>query len=441
LSILNVPIKTFQSFYNETYTNRTGEYMSDLTWTSLWSLTNALNPAGGIIGGLLSATVADYFGRKRALLFINIFTLISGILGVISKYLKSYESLIASRFFSGLLSGLFMGVAPLYLSEIPPKNLRGKSGALNQFIMSVGILAANIAGLPQLLGTAALWPILLGIQFIPMIVHLIGLPFTSETPKYIYVYKKNPEKAREILEKLRIKDTNVDSELNEYENEIENQKEKCTYLDLIRKPILRKALLMAVVAHAIQQLSGINAVGAYSTQIFISIGLDAKTSAVYATVILGVVQMIMSFITLILVEKTGRRSLLVIGTWGMCVTCFVLAAARIFTYKLPFLRYISALSVVVYRIFFSVGPGPIPWLLTGELFKSDARAKASSIAVFVNFLLNFIVCLLFPHMETFLGNYSFIVFGCFLILLGSYISIKMPETKNLTIDEIMEKLK
>lgn len=415
--------------------------MSEATWTSFWSLTNALNPAGGIIGALLSASIADYFGRIRALMLINILTLISGILGVVSKPLSSYETLIASRFFAGLLSGLFMGVAPLYLSEIPPKNIRGKSGALNQFTMSVGILAANIAGLPQLLGTMNLWPILLGIQFIPMIIHLVGLPFCSETPKYIYVYKRNPDAARKALEKLRLKDANIDSELNEFENELQNQKEKCTYLDLIRKPILRKALLMAVAAHTIQQLSGINAVAAYSTQIFISIGLEAKTWAVFATVMLGVVQIIMSFITLILVEKTGRRSLLLVGTWGMCVTCFILAAARIFTYKFSFLRYISALSVVVYRIFFSVGPGPIPWLLTGELFKSDARAKASSIAVFFNFLLNFIVCLSFPFMETFLGSYSFIVFGCCLILLGTYVSIKMPETKNLTIDEIMEKLK
>jgi hypothetical protein len=102
----------------------------------------------------------------------------------------------------------------------------------------------------------------------------------------------------------------------------------------------------------------------------------------------------------------------------------------------PWFRYISAISVVFYIVFFSIGPGAIPWLITSELFNSDARGKASSVAVFVNFLSNFIVTLTFPYIEEAIGNYSFIIFGVLLIGFGIFTFLKVPETKNRTVEEI-----
>lgn len=220
--------------------------MSDSTWTSLWSLTNALNPAGGIIGGLVSGAVADFFGRKRSLLLINAFTLVSVLLAVISKPVKSYETVIAGRFFAGVLSGLFLGVAPLYLSEIPPKNLRGITGVLNLFALVIGILFTNIMGLPDVLGSSDRWPYLVGIAFIPMIVHIIGVPFCTETPKYIFINKKDPEGARRALLKLRKNTESVDKELNDMRVEIEAQTSNVSYLDLVKNQFLLKALIVTI---------------------------------------------------------------------------------------------------------------------------------------------------------------------------------------------------
>lgn len=133
--------------------------------------------------------------RKRSMLFINIIVLISGVLSVISKPANTYQTIIAGRFFAGVFSGLFCGVAPMYLSEIPPLNYRGVAGVMNQLMITIGILVANIMGLPSLLGSVTTWPYLVAICFIPMIIHFIGLPFCVESPKYLYINKKDPEGA------------------------------------------------------------------------------------------------------------------------------------------------------------------------------------------------------------------------------------------------------
>jgi MFS transporter, SP family, solute carrier family 2 (facilitated glucose transporter), member 1 len=246
IGVYNVPFNTIKSFFNQTSFDRDGNYLSETSWTSLWSLTNALNPAGGIIGGLVSGAVADYFGRKKSLLYINAFTFVAVVLGVISKPVKSFETVIAGRFFAGLLSGLFLGVAPLYLSEIPPKNLRGITGVLNQLTLVIGILFTNIIGLPALLGSSDRWPYLVGIAFIPMIVHIIGIPFCTETPKYIFINKKNPDGARQALLKLRKNTASVDQELNDMKAEMETQTSNVAYLDLVRNKFLFRALVVTI---------------------------------------------------------------------------------------------------------------------------------------------------------------------------------------------------
>jgi MFS transporter, SP family, solute carrier family 2 (facilitated glucose transporter), member 1 len=246
IGVYNAPVTTIQHFFNQTYNNRYGEYMKDETWTTLWSLTNALNPAGGIIGGLASGFVVDYFGRRKALLFANIFTFISGILAVISKPIKSYESLIIGRFFAGIQSGLFLGIIPLYLSEIPSKKLRGITGCLNQLLLATGILVSNVLGIPQTLGTDKLWPYLVGLTFVPMIIHLVFLPFCSETPKFLYIYRNEPEAARKALQRLRGVGYEIEDELSEIKLEMEAQSKTFSYLDFIKNKTLFRALIITM---------------------------------------------------------------------------------------------------------------------------------------------------------------------------------------------------
>jgi MFS transporter, SP family, solute carrier family 2 (facilitated glucose transporter), member 1 len=238
-----VPVKTIQEFFNQTYVDRYAEFLNEATWTSLWSVFNALFPAGGCIGGLASGFVADYFGRKNGLLFVNIFTFISGILAVISKPIKSYESLIIGRFFAGIQNGLFLGITPLYLSEIPPRNIRGKISCLNQLLIVIGLLVANVLGVHDLLGTETQWPFLVGITFVPMIFHLVFLPWCAETPKYLYINKNNTHKARKVLKILRKIGTSIEDEVSEIQSEKDTQTRKFFYLDFVKDTNLKKALI------------------------------------------------------------------------------------------------------------------------------------------------------------------------------------------------------
>jgi MFS family permease len=129
------------------------------------------------------------------MLFINSLVIVSSILNIISKSVSSYETLMAGRFLSGLYGGLFIGVLPMYLNELPPKNLRGLVGTLTQLFVVLGILVSNILGLPELLGTFDLWPVLIGFPLIPILAH-VGLFFFPESPKYLYINKNQPAESK-----------------------------------------------------------------------------------------------------------------------------------------------------------------------------------------------------------------------------------------------------
>lgn len=268
------------------------------------------------------------------MLSVNSIVLLSTILNVISKFVKSYETIMASRFFTGFYCGLFSGLLPLYLSECPPKNLRGSVGTLNQLSIVLGILISNILGLPDLLGTYERWPILVGLSLIPALGHLSLILF-PESPKYLYLNKNDLAGAEKALLKFQNYDrVLVDQELEELNVEKLKvaQDASVTWSDFWTKERLRKPLFVALVIQISQQFSGINAVIFYSTDIFENAGLDGQWP-IYGTIILGVVQIIMTFVCMIIVDKAGRRILLLIGMIGMCIFSFMLALTRIFSVK------------------------------------------------------------------------------------------------------------
>lgn len=184
IGIYNTPEDVIKDFYNKTYFNRNGVDMPDTTFTTLWSITNGLMPAGGLIGGLSSGFFADLFGRKKALMYTNVLVVISAILNIASKFIPAYETLMAGRFFAGVLSGLFSGILPLYLNELAPANLRGFTGTMNQLSIVAGIVVTNIFGLPQILGSQTLWPVLVGFMLVPALAHF-ALLLAVESPKHL----------------------------------------------------------------------------------------------------------------------------------------------------------------------------------------------------------------------------------------------------------------
>lgn len=183
-----------KTFFNETYKNaNNGAEMNPNDLRALWSLINAALPLGGIVGAMISGLIADRFGRKKGLFYVNAIVILTGALFVMSKYISSYFTLVAGRALGGLYSGLFTGILPIFLNEISPSNLRGAVGTVNQLVVVIGILSANILGLKQILGSAELWPLLTGGVFFGAIFNFALILF-QESPKFLY--NKEPELAR-----------------------------------------------------------------------------------------------------------------------------------------------------------------------------------------------------------------------------------------------------
>merc|ERR1711935_1001488 len=403
----------------------------------IWSWIVAVFCVGGVIGGSAIGVVSSRLGRKGGLLLNNVLMLIGGVFLFASKYAGSWEMLIIGRLIIGINSGLNAGIAPMYLSEISPTALRGAVGTVYQLIITMSILLSQILGMTNVLGNDMGWPFLLGLTIIPGILQVMMLPFCPESPKYLLLDKNDDVSATSALAWLR--GTNdVQAEMDEMKQEHESIKQlpKVTFKEMLVSPALRSPLIIAMMMMLAQQLSGINAAIFYSTSIFSSAGLS-DSDAQSATLGMGAMNVAMTFVSLILIEKAGRKTLMLIGLSVMVVCTTMLCICLELGDAVPALKYISIVMVISFVVGFATGPGSIPWFFVTELFTQSARGMATAIAVATNWTANFLVGLGFPSFELMMGPYVFIIFIVMQLIFIVYIWFKVPETKNKPIEEIV----
>ncbi|XP_052746042.1 solute carrier family 2, facilitated glucose transporter member 1 isoform X2 [Bicyclus anynana] len=417
-------------------TNLTISAKDDPKVTTVWSIVVAIYCVGGMIGGVITGAIADRFGRKGGLLLNNLLVFISVALQACSKMANSAEMLIVGRLVIGVNNGLNAGLAPLYLSEIAPVSIRGSIGTVYQLVITITILLSQVLGLESILGTTVGWPWLLAITTIPALLQCCTLPLCPESPKYLLLNRGAELHAQRALNWLR-GDVAVHGEMEEMHQEAEKNKvsKKVTLRELFSNRSLRQPLLIAIVVMVAQQLSGINAVIFFSTDIFSSAGLSESQSQ-YATLGMGAMNVVMTVVSLLLVEKAGRKTLLLTGFSGMIVCSVGLCVANSYVTKYVWVSYLCIALVILFVVMFAVGPGSIPWFLVTELFNQASRPAASSVAVTVNWTANFIVGLSFLPLTHLLGSNTFIIFAVFQFLFILFIAFKVPETKNKTIEEI-----
>ncbi|PIK61035.1 putative solute carrier family 2, facilitated glucose transporter member 1 [Apostichopus japonicus] len=389
---------------------------------------------GGVIGSLSAGAIADKFGRKRALLLNNVLAVLAAILMGFSKLANSYEMLIIGRLVIGVNCGINTGIVPMYLSEISPVNLRGGIGVLHQLAVTSGILISQILGLPVVLGTSELWPVLLGLTVAPTVFQLCTLPFCKESPRYLLISQKKEFEAKKALVWL-CKDDDVSDMIQEMQSEYEeeNKEERMSIAKLLKDSSLRMPLIISVVLQLSQQLSGINAVLYYSTSIFIEAGVDEDKSP-YVTLSTGAIMVIMTVVSIPLMDRLGRKTLHMFGLgfmlfWAIFLTVFLSIAWSGAAYG-------SIICVMLFTVGFAIGPGSIPWLIVSELFSQGPRPAAVSVAFMVNWGANFLVGLLFPFMLDGLNEYVFVVFIVLLAVFFLFTWKFLPETKNKSFEEI-----
>uniref|UniRef100_A0ABD2WPQ8 Major facilitator superfamily (MFS) profile domain-containing protein n=1 Tax=Trichogramma kaykai TaxID=54128 RepID=A0ABD2WPQ8_9HYME len=442
--VINAPEKNIEDFIKGVYKGRYGEEIAQESVQRMYSVAVSIFAIGGMLGGFVGGMIANRFGRKGGLLLNNVVGIAGACLMFCAKLASSYEMLFVGRFVIGINCGLHTSLVPMYISEIAPLNLRGGLGTINQLAVTIGLLLSQILGIEQILGTEDGWPLLLGLAVCPAVLQLVLLPFCPESPRYLLITKQWEEEARKALRKLRASNQ-VEEDIEEMRAEERAQQAESTIsmTELICSPTLRAPLVIGIVMQLSQQLSGINAVFYYSTSLFSSSGLPQER-AKFATIGIGVIMVIMTLVSIPLMDRTGRRTLHLYGLGGMFIFSIFITISflikEFFGYvqeMIDWMSYLSVVSILSFVVFFAVGPGSIPWMITAELFSQGPRPAAMSIAVLVNWMANFLVGICFPSMHNHLDNYTFLPFSAFLAIFWIFTYKKVPETKNKTFEEIL----
>ncbi|KAJ8409635.1 hypothetical protein AAFF_G00230360 [Aldrovandia affinis] len=443
LGVINAPQKILERHYgralgvlpeNPTPSNHTEEEAPHPSVIMYWSLSVSVFSIGGVVTSFLVGFVGDLRGRIKGMLMVNVLAITGGILMGLAKMGKPHLMVIAGRAVMGFYCGLSSGLVPMYIGEIAPVAYRGALGTLHQLAIVTGILISQVLGLDFLLGNDAMWPVLLGLSGAPAVLQSLLLPLCPESPRYLYIKLGKEEEARKCLKRFKGEyDTSKDMAEMKKEKEEAMKEEQVSILALVRSSSYRQQLIVALMMHLSQQFSGINAIFYYSTSIFANAGV---TQPVYATIGVGVINTIFTMVSVMLVDRAGRRTLTLIGLGGMCCCAIAMSVGLVYLTTYSWMSYVSMTAIFLFVCFFEIGPGPIPWFIVAELFSQGPRPAAIALAGCCNWTSNFIVGMFFPYIEALCGSYVFIIFA--VILFGStvFTYCRVPETKGKTFEEI-----
>ncbi len=386
---------------------------------------------GALFGALAGGTSSDRIGRR----WTNIVAGLSFVAGsIFSAIAPNVDVLIASRVLIGLAIGLTSVAAPMYIAELSPARNRGKLVSLFQLAITIGILGSYVVD--RALAPDHAWRWMLGLAFIPGALLVIGMIAMPESPRWLL--KTGSEKAaRHVLSLVR-SPFEIDAEVKEIREDLE-QNRPVAWSELLM-PGLRPALLVGVGLAVLQQVTGINTIIYYAPQIFQKAGLDSATTALAATAGIGVVNVMSTLIAIWLVDRVGRRPLLLAGVIGMTVSLAVLGAAQRFgsTFDIDqhWIAPITVGFVGIYIVCFAFSLGPIVWLMISEIFPLRARARAAGVSTAANWMANFLVSLSFPVLQATMGPSLWFLYAAMGVAAFIFIVGYVPETRGKSLEEI-----
>jgi SP family galactose:H+ symporter-like MFS transporter len=382
---------------------------------------------GSLIGAIAGGMLADSWGRRRLL----IITAIVFGLGAIGAALSPNTTwLIIARVIAGTAIGVASFVAPLYISEIAPVAIRGKLVSVNQVALTSGIVISYL--IDYAFADAQAWRWMFALAVVPAAAFGIGLFFIPESPRWL-VGRGRMDNARTVLQKIRAPDQ-VDAELKEIQKSAQQQ--KASWAEVL-KPALRPAMIVGVGLAVAQQITGINTVIYYAPTIFNFAGLSSSSAAILASVGVGIVNVILTLVAMQLIDRIGRRPLLLISLAGMSLSLILLGLA----FKLPQLAgslgWIAVTSLMLYVGSFAVGLGPVFWLILSEIYPLRIRGRAMSVGTVANWTANLIVALSFLTLTHVMGKAgTFWLYGVVSIGAWLFAFFLVPETKGKTLEQI-----
>jgi MFS transporter, SP family, galactose:H+ symporter len=384
---------------------------------------------GAVIGAAIGGDVSDHFGRRKVIIAAAV---IFALGAVGTAAVPDVSLLILGRIAVGIAIGIASEVTPLYISEMSPPRMRGSLVSLNQLAITIGIVISYLVdfGLSAFQG----WRYMLGLAAIPAIVLGIGMLPLPDTPRWL-INHNEPDNARKVLKRIRGKD-NVEGEVKEIQDSLKKQRGGRAELF---NPLVKPALIIGVSLAIFQQVTGINTVIYYAPTIFQFAGITSASSAILATVGVGVVNVIFTIVAIALLDRVGRRPLLLVGLAGMTFSLTLLGAVFFLPSLLSSLGDLAVVGLMLYVASFAIGLGPVFWLLISEIYPLKVRGLAMSIASEANWGSNLIIALTFLTFVQVLGRSG--TFWLYAIVgVGAWVFafLLIPETKGKTLEEIEE---
>jgi sugar porter (SP) family MFS transporter len=379
--------------------------------------------AGAVAGGML----ADRLGRRK-LLIVTAIVFGLGALG--AAFAPGTAWLIVARIIAGAAIGVASFVAPLYISEIAPVAIRGKLVSINQVALTSGIVISYL--IDYAFAGSQEWRWMFAMAVVPAAAFGIGLLFIPDSPRWL-AGRGHTDKARAVLKRIRAP-AEVESELADIQHGASQQKGEWSELF---SPLLRMAMIVGVGLAIAQQLTGINTVIYYAPTIFKFAGFSSASVAILASVGIGVVNVALTIVAMQLIDRIGRRPLLLVSLAGMTLSLVVLGLAFSLPQLSGSLGWIAVASLMVYVGSFAVGLGPVFWLVLSEIYPLRIRGRAMSVGTVANWSANLIVALSFLTLTQVMGKAAtFWLYG--LISIGAWLFafFLVPETKGKTLEQI-----
>lgn len=391
---------------------------------------------GTVVGALTGGIPAEKFGRKKTMFWIGILFAVSALGTALAPgpYIFSFF-----RFIGGLGIGVSSVVAPTYISEISTPATRGRLTAMYQFNIVFGILVAFVSNyLLQGVGGDNDWRWMLGVLGIPSLIYTLMVMGVPESPRWLISVKNNLAEAKKSL--LQIGIDNPEVEINNIiaaNSSIETKGTKETIFSSKYKTVLGLAFLVAF----FNQLSGINFILYYAPEILSRIGLGAKESLANSIAI-GGTNLIFTFVGLYLIDRIGRKTLLIIGSFGYIISLAMVAYAFNTGASAPFMMTFLLLFIASHAI----GQGAVIWVFLAEIFPNKTRAMGQSFGASVHWIFAAIITLVTPiFLDEKNGIFKnpwpiFAFFAFMMVLQLIWVLTKVPETKGVSLEELEKRL-
>lgn len=388
---------------------------------------------GAMVGAGVSGALSDQLGRRTIILVAAVVFAVGAIGAGLAP---SLWVLLFFRFGLGLGVGAASALVPSYISESAPTEVRGSLSSLFQLAITIGILLAYLVNGAFAMVESWRWP--LGLAFVPAAVLFAGMYFLPETPRWL-VSKDREEEARRVLCRSRSEEE-ADREVREIRELEREEEEQAGYGELFA-PWVRPMILVGVGLAILQQLVGINTVIYYAPSIIQATGLEAMAS-ILSTIGIGVVNVLMTVVAILIIDRVGRKPLLLVGLAGIIVSLLLIGAAFLFPGLSGVISWVTLAGLILYVASFAVSFGPLLWVMLPEIFPVRARGAGTGLSSLSNWGANFVVAQAFLPLVALVGRTAvFWGLAVICVLAAIFVYFVVPETRGRSLEEIESDLR